>query len=405
MQELYGGIDVGSEYHHIFIIDEEDKTVYDSKIRHTGSELHKAVEEFKRIQQRLGVSVSFAMEGMNGYSRPLDGMLISGGFKVYNIDNLKLSQFRNAFGAESKADRRDAQMLARLLKLKNHLGTEKDKIYLPIEKPDAVNAKLKALSRHQQGLISEKVRIQNRLRKRLLEICPEILQIGELDSKLMLRFLIKYPDVRQYKRITTKGLRKLEMVGQKRAAEIKEVLSKAELVEDLAEIYREIIASNVRRLLALIEEIQLLDRQLEELGQQSKEVQRMRTIPAVGTKLGSRLVGEIGDIRRFKNEKKLAAYLGVACVENSSGKKNGTKAIKKANKIGKATMIAIASNMVVKDAESKRYYEKKKAEGKKHNDALRCLARQLVKVIFKMLTEDRDFIVKNELKEELKKAA
>jgi hypothetical protein len=47
------------------------------------------------------------------------------------------------------------------------------------------------------------------------------------------------------------------------------------------------------------------------------------------------------------------------------------------------------------------YYEKKRAEGKEHNHALRCLARQLIKVIFKMLKEDRDYIVK----EEIKKAA
>ncbi|CAD7779437.1 MAG: hypothetical protein KIIPBIDF_01166 [Candidatus Methanoperedenaceae archaeon GB50] len=40
-------------------------------------------------------------------------------------------------------------------------------------------------------------------------------------------------------------------------------------------------------------------------------------------------------------------------------------------------------------------------EGKEHNHALRCLARQLIKVIFKMLKEDRDYI----LKEEMEKAA
>jgi hypothetical protein len=51
--------------------------------------------------------------------------------------------------------------------------------------------------------------------------------------------------------------------------------------------------------------------------------------------------------------------------------------------------------------ESKTYYEKKRAEGKDHNHALRCLARQLIKVIFKMLKEDRDYIVR----EEMKKAA
>ena len=64
-------------------------------------------------------------------------------------------------------------------------------------------------------------------------------------------------------------------------------------------------------------------------------------------------------------------------------------------------MIEIAGCTIRYVQESKTYYEKKRAEGKKHNHALRCLARQLIKVIFKMLTENREYIYK----EELKKAA
>jgi len=41
---------------------------------------------------------------------------------------------------------------------------------------------------------------------------------------------------------------------------------------------------------------------------------------------------------------------------------------------------------------------KKRAEGKSHNHALRCLARQMTKVIHRILTEDRDYIVRKELK-------
>ncbi len=56
-------------------------------------------------------------------------------------------------------------------------------------------------------------------------------------------------------------------------------------------------------------------------------------------------------------------------------------------------MIDIAGCTIRYIPESIRYYAKKRAEGKEHNHALRCLARQLIKVIFKMLNEDRDFIL------------
>ena len=39
--------------------------------------------------------------------------------------------------------------------------------------------------------------------------------------------------------------------------------------------------------------------------------------------------------------------------------------------------------------QSQRYYEKKRAEGKKHNQAIRALGRHLCRVIFKMLSQER----------------
>jgi hypothetical protein len=113
----------------------------------------------------------------------LTGYYIENGFTLYNVDNLKLKQFRNVFGAEWRNDQRDARMLAKLLKLREHLSTEKEKAFLLIDKTSGINDKLKILSRHQQALIDEKVRLQNRLRKRLLEICPEILELGAVDSQ------------------------------------------------------------------------------------------------------------------------------------------------------------------------------------------------------------------------------
>ena len=144
-----------------------------------------------------------------------------------------------------------------------------------------------------------------------------------------------------------------------------------------------------------------MDKELEETGAKSLEVNRLNSIKGIGTKLSSRLIGEIGNIGRFDRESQLAVYCGVACIDDDSGKSKKTKAVYKANKICQSTMITIAGCTIRYVPESRAYYEKKRAEGKDHNHALRCLARQLIKVIFKMLKEDRYYIVK----EEIKKAA
>jgi hypothetical protein len=72
--------------------------------------------------------------------------------------------------------------------------------------------------------------------------------------------------------------------------------------------------------------------------------------------------------------------------------------VHKANKICKQTLIAMAGCSIRFSPQCKVYYLKKQAEGKSHNHTLRCLARQLIKVIYRMLTEDRDYIIRKELK-------
>ena len=399
MNSLSGGIDIGSASHHVIIMDDSGKTLCDRKVAHRFSEFREAIGEFKGIEKQQQGEISFAIEGKNGYGAPFDRMLLENGFKLYNVDNLKLRRFRDVFGAEWRNDRRDAKMLAKMLKLKEHMDAEEDKAFVAVEKTPAVNEKLRILSRHQQSLIDEKVRIQSRLGKRLLEVCPDIFEFGNTNSKKMLQLLNKYPDFSKYKKITLGALLKIETIGKKTASPIVEKLRNIEYVEELAGIYKTLITSYCQRILELKEEITLLDKELEETGTKSVEVMQLKSIRGVGTKLSSRLAGEIGDIRRFKKESQLAVYCGVACIDNDSGKSKKTMAVYKANRICKATMIEIAGCTIRYVQESKTYYEKKRAEGKNHNHALRCLARQLIKVIFKMLIEDRAYVYKEELKE------
>ena len=401
MRRLCGGIDVGSERHHVIILNDKEEILYDREVVQKFSDFHEAIEEFREIETKGKVTIEFAMEGKNGYGTPFDRLLIENGFRLYNVDNLKLRRFKDVFGAEWRNDRRDAKMIAKMLQLREHVDKGKEKAFIEVTKMPSVNEKLKVLSRHQQSLINEKIRIQNRLRKRVQEVCPDILEFGNTDSKKLMRLLIKYPDFSKYKKLTMEALLKIKTIGKKKATLMLDGLQNMRCVEELAETYKTIISSSAKRVLELKEEIEMLDSKLEDLGKQSPEVKRLISMSGVGTKLSSRLVGEIGDIHRFEREDKLAVYCGVACINDDSGKSKKTRAVYKANRICKATLIEIAGCTIRYVPQSKVYYDKKRAEGKKHNHALRCLARQLIKVIFKLLTEDRDYI----MKEDIKKAA
>ena len=52
VKQLHGGIDVGSEGHHVIIITDTGTVLYDRKVEHRFSELREAVMEFRAIEKR-----------------------------------------------------------------------------------------------------------------------------------------------------------------------------------------------------------------------------------------------------------------------------------------------------------------------------------------------------------------
>ena len=101
--------------------------------------------------------------------------------------------------------------------------------------------------------------------------------------------------------------------------------------------------------------------------------QTLATIPGFGAICTAELAGEIGTIDRFSSEASLALYLGMANLDNSSGKQKGSKPPRQVNTRAKAAMMIAVDRHRKKVLQSQRYYEKKRAEGKKHNQAVRAL--------------------------------
>lgn len=81
-------------------------------------------------------------------------------------------------------------------------------------------------------------------------------------------------------------------------------------------------------------------------------------------------------------------------LDNSSGQFTGSKNTRQVNTHAKAAMIVAVSRHIDNVQESKIYYDKKKAEGKTHNQAVRALGRHLIRVIWSMLKNDRDYVPK-----------
>jgi transposase len=135
---------------------------------------------------------------------------------------------------------------------------------------------------------------------------------------------------------------------------------------------------------------------IAEIAKDSKIAKTLRSLPGFGAVCTSELAGEIGTVERFGSEGSLALYLGMSTLDNSSGKYQGTKAPKQVNTRAKAAMMIGVDRHRKYVPESQRYYEKKRAEGKKHNQAIRALGRHLSRIIYKMLKEEREYEIRPE---------
>ncbi len=151
------------------------------------------------------------------------------------------------------------------------------------------------------------------------------------------------------------------------------------------------IRQDAMRILQLNRQIKALEDEMARIAANSAIACQLASIPGYGSVCSAELAGEIGTIARFRREASLALYLGMATLDNSSGKYRGSKAPKHVNARAKAAMMIAVDHHRKRVPQSQRYYEKKRAEGKRHNQAIRALGRHLCRVIFKMLTQERPY--------------
>jgi len=151
------------------------------------------------------------------------------------------------------------------------------------------------------------------------------------------------------------------------------------------------IVSDDQRILDLSHQIHELDARIETIAARSVIATTLRTIPGFGAVCSATLAGEIGNFDRFGAEESLALYAGMTRLDNSSGLYVGTKNTRQVNTHARAAMMTAAARHINGTPESQRYYDKKRAEGKTHNQAVRALGRHLIRVIWSMIKNQRDY--------------
>ncbi len=117
----------------------------------------------------------------------------------------------------------------------------------------------------------------------------------------------------------------------------------------------------------------------------------LATLPGIGPRTGARILAEIGDGSAFATGSKLAAYAGLAPVTRQSGKSLAAETRSRRGNHRLKNALFLAAFASLRSPDSKAFYDRKRAEGKRHNAALICLARRRCDVILAMLRTRRSY--------------
>jgi len=388
--QLRVGVDVGTQCHSVAVGLTDGSLLEEFEIPHTAAGFDDFFARIEGHAKRHPYPIAVAMEGYNGHVRPLDSLVRARGWRLFNVNNLKLARFKEIFPAAAKNDRIDTRKTLELFQLRDHLPMAGDVLQEVMATP-AENNILKRLSRRRRRLVDERGRVLNSIQADLQAVCPGLLAITRQAGNLwFLNFLTCRKGLCKLARLRRASLLKVPSIGNHFADAIQAWQTSAFFSDD-AGLVGDMIQQDARRILELDRQIKALEDQMAPVAAVSTIARQIISIPGFGSVCTAELAGEIGTIERFRCEASLALYLGMAALDNSSGKFRGSKAPKHVNARAKAAMMAAVDHHRKWVPQSQRYYEKKRAQGKRHNQAIRALGRHLCRVIFKMLSQERPY--------------
>jgi transposase len=154
--------------------------------------------------------------------------------------------------------------------------------------------------------------------------------------------------------------------------------------------------AQTRRQLAvdLVTDLRSLDRRITAVEERlrhavTQSATTLIELFGVGPILAAKLLGEVGDIRRFATKHRFAAHTGTAPIEASSGEVVRHRLSRAGNRKLNHALHLIAIVQIRHPTAGQAYYRRKLAEGKSPKEALRCLKRRLSDVVYRQLMADQ----------------
>jgi transposase len=319
-----------------------------------------------------------AMEGSHATGQLFLLELLARRHDVREVQPVVSKRFRQAL-SEGHTDRKDAGGLALLAQWKADL---------PAVRFSEAQALCQQATRLREQLVRDRTRYVNRLHAGLSETYGAAYKglFADLLAKKALRFFWRCPTLNDALDAPDEVA---GLVGQAATARLEQAGRWRE--GPYLEYLRTEVRALVAQVLALKERVAELDRALAALPM-PPEIALLQTMPGIGLTTALTITGDTGDPTRFRDVHRYVAYCGLAPATHQSGASGPMpKPRHRFNRHLKRAFLLLALAQVRWQPEARAYYDRKRAEGKSHWSALRCLARHLCRIVFRMLTRSRPY--------------
>jgi transposase len=387
VRQLWAGIDAGKTHHHCVVIGEDGKRLYSRRILNDEAELTQMVADVTA----LGEVEAWAVDLNAGGAALLITLLLKAGQPLLYIPGRVVHRAAGMYRGEGKTDARDAAVIADQARVRRDLR--------PMMQRDTVARDLHVLTARRADVGADHTREVNRLRAQLVEYFPALERALDVtESKSALILLSGFATPSALREISSQDLVAwLKEHGVRAPAGLvmkaKAAAEAQPTTVDGEPAAARMVARIVASVQALRVELAELDAEIEERLQAHPQAAVVLSLPGMGTVLASEFLAATGgDVTVFETADRLAAVSGLAPAPRDSGRISGN--LRRPQRYSRRLLrVAYLSAQVSirYSPDSRAYYQRKRAEGKRHTQAVLALARRRVNVLWAMLRDGRCF--------------
>ena len=351
-QTLFIGVDVHKDTHTAVGVSSFGEKLFEITVGNYQKDFRLLAEKVETVSAKEMLSPYFGLEDCSGFGERLSNFLLDSGYSVVHVPPILVDERRKNETHPEKSDSLDALGVAKVM-------LQRSDTLLPytVTEESRKAKQIKEISVDREFLVSERTRLKNQLHTLLHRIWNT-----EYRTKFKDPFSLKA--LRYWKGKTPKSADAFLIRSMKR---------------------------KVGRLLDLHEEIAELESELEKLLLESGHT--IQTASGCGVTLAAMIVGEVGDINRFHSPAALAKYAGCAPRECSSGKTKRFRKTRSGNRRLNCAFHRMALSQISRmgNPAAEKYFKRKVSEGKSKSQALVCLRRQMVNIVWMMMKHKTEF--------------